>query len=76
MEPSPELVRMAREDRTSLQRLSALVERFEELARLDDKQDALRNLPQAWGEEHHDTNQRPMRRLERSISIEVSFRAA
>ena len=49
---SPELIRLVREDRTALQRLSLLIASFEARAYADDVGHVLRTWPQAWGEDH------------------------
>ena len=53
VELTPELIRLARENRTALQRLSLLVRSFEAQARADDVRHVLRHWPQAWGESRY-----------------------
>jgi hypothetical protein len=48
LEPTPELLRLAREHKSALQRLSLLIHTFEERARADEQEYVLRNSPQRW----------------------------
>ena len=48
LEPTPELLRLAREDKSALQRLSLLIHTFEARARAEEEGYALRTSPQRW----------------------------
>jgi hypothetical protein len=59
MEPTPELIRLVRENQSSLQRLSLLITSFEARARAEEQRYALRASPQCWGEDRAVLSERP-----------------